>query len=381
MARVIYSLEILSILYVIAIIYGMLSQAQERDKKHSIFLVTLFFNIAILGIDANSWYLEGKQGFDTWQEALLALEEILISVIVLIFLHYLLIFIGERRPVSNKPLYLMIAIVAANVTMIAVSAYAGCFITYENGAAHYWLYYNIAVGVHVLIILLALATVLFYHKALSKIELVSVLIYMLLPIAAALADISVSNGSSMSVVAMPLSTLIVYITIQGQQVSMAKAREQTQREVSETDELTGLRNRRAFYQDVSPETDDGGTFGLVYCDVNGLKYANDHFGHLAGDKLLTEFTQLMSGYFSGMPCYRLGGDEFTAIVRGMNEDEFSAYVEGFRKVITENDRIASVGYAIGSYSEKSAVFKAAEKAMYNDKSDYYRMSGRDRRNR
>lgn len=85
------------------------------------------------------------------------------------------------------------------------------------------------------------------------------------------------------------------------------------REIALKDKLTGLYNRYAFERDVSKWTEaDLENIGIVSMDINNLKYYNDNFGHLIGDKLIKEASSLISGVFTRV--YRTGGDEFIAIV-------------------------------------------------------------------
>ena len=85
-----------------------------------------------------------------------------------------------------------------------------------------------------------------------------------------------------------------------------------------TDSLTGLRNRRSLMDDLeheltlaSPEEPRA----LVLLDLDGFKQYNDSFGHLAGDGLLARLGERLA-YMIGDDgrAYRLGGDEFCALV-------------------------------------------------------------------
>ena len=86
-----------------------------------------------------------------------------------------------------------------------------------------------------------------------------------------------------------------------------------------TDALTGLGNRRALLADVetaladAPESDPA---VLVLFDLDGFKDYNDTFGHPAGDALLVRLGQRLAGAVAGSgSAYRLGGDEFCALIR------------------------------------------------------------------
>lgn len=85
------------------------------------------------------------------------------------------------------------------------------------------------------------------------------------------------------------------------------------REIALKDKLTGLYNRYAFEMEVSKITElELEYLGIVSMDINNLKYYNDNFGHLKGDKLIKEAANLISSVFTRV--YRTGGDEFVALV-------------------------------------------------------------------
>ena len=92
----------------------------------------------------------------------------------------------------------------------------------------------------------------------------------------------------------------------------------TSREQALCDPLTGLRNRRAMMGDL-PHTIEHARERepqvLVLMDLNGFKAYNDSYGHLAGDALLTRVaTNLARSVAGSGHAYRLGGDEFCAVV-------------------------------------------------------------------
>ena len=54
-------------------------------------------------------------------------------------------------------------------------------------------------------------------------------------------------------------------------------------------------------------------------------------------------------------------------------------MDGFRQLLRQNERIAAVGYAHGQKKQIGELIKASEQMMYEDKEDYYRETGRNRR--
>lgn len=92
------------------------------------------------------------------------------------------------------------------------------------------------------------------------------------------------------------------------------------REVSVTDELTGVPNRRLFNETLAKEWRRAArgetSLSLLILDVDGFKSYNDRHGHLEGDKCLRKLAQILSESFRrpGDFFARFGGDEFAAIL-------------------------------------------------------------------
>ncbi|MFN8160926.1 MAG: diguanylate cyclase [Solirubrobacterales bacterium] len=98
-------------------------------------------------------------------------------------------------------------------------------------------------------------------------------------------------------------------------VTLLAARERD----SLTDNLTGLGNRRALMRDLETALRDaaaGEPRSLILFDLDGFKHYNDSFGHPAGDALLSRLGASFRGAVGPHgSAYRMGGDEFCAIVR------------------------------------------------------------------
>src|SRR5262249_21293763 len=91
------------------------------------------------------------------------------------------------------------------------------------------------------------------------------------------------------------------------------------RQLADLDSLTGLHNRRYFYETLGREVDRAQRYqrqlSLVIVDVDGCKEINDRIGHLAGDTVLAEIADRLRQVVrsADIPC-RVGGDEFAVIV-------------------------------------------------------------------
>jgi len=99
---------------------------------------------------------------------------------------------------------------------------------------------------------------------------------------------------------------------------------QHQTELSRTDPLTGILNRRVFYEAVSMDLKKidryQRLFSVVFIDIDNFKSINDVFGHLTGDALLARVAECLNRQLRGTDmAARLGGDEFAILMAETDE--------------------------------------------------------------
>lgn len=94
-----------------------------------------------------------------------------------------------------------------------------------------------------------------------------------------------------------------------------------------TDFLTKLRNRKQFYADlkrIKRKSTSNSKYGLIQIDLDGFKKINDNLGHHIGDLVLVEFSdRLKELEDDNVHVYRVGGDEFSIIVKHHNIDSMT----------------------------------------------------------
>ncbi len=102
------------------------------------------------------------------------------------------------------------------------------------------------------------------------------------------------------------------------------------------DQLTGLNNRTAFADLTNAENFDPEKCVVVMFDLNNLKRCNDTYGHEIGDRYICESAKIIGECFSDLgPCYRMGGDEFCALVQGCSLGECRKRLERVGKLAAE----------------------------------------------
>ena len=150
--------------------------------------------------------------------------------------------------------------------------------------------------------------------------------------------------------------------------------------MSYNDQLTGLGNRYALNKYMGT-VDENKSMGIVYCDVTGLKKVNDTQGHEMGDRLLRNACESLRRVFGDYGLFRIGGDEFLAAANGVTREELSERVRLLKDDMKEHDVNMAVGEVWVDRAPKNpdALLTEAEKLMYQDKADFYKRTGIDRR--
>jgi diguanylate cyclase (GGDEF)-like protein len=173
-----------------------------------------------------------------------------------------------------------------------------------------------------------------------------------------------------------LTVLITAILgLLGSLAALAISNRRVERELS-TDALTGLRNRRALLEElprVCQRASDEHPAYVWFFDLNGFKHYNDSFGHLAGDSLLARLGgRLRRVVASYGDVYRLGGDEFCALITAPVEDPHALFVRA-REALGEQGGAFAVSAAAGAVEipretkEPMHALRLADQHMYREK--------------
>lgn len=153
--------------------------------------------------------------------------------------------------------------------------------------------------------------------------------------------------------------------------------------LSRYDKLTNVYNRSYFeelYEKHMKEAiNNNQEFYLVLFDLNGLKFVNDNYGHLAGDKLIQAFSSKMHNFAGSKNIFaRFGGDEFIAIFSDVNLEElnnaFHHEIEYFKNnpISFEGNHInCGFSYGIAKFPQDSNTYnglvRVADERMYDFK--------------
>lgn len=172
--------------------------------------------------------------------------------------------------------------------------------------------------------------------------------------------------------------LVNYFSMRKWEILAVEERDQA-RTVAFTDPLTGVKSKHAFaVREGQMETqiveDQEGAFGLIVCDVNGLKKINDTLGHKAGDDYIRSASAMLCEYFKHSPVFRVGGDEFVVLLEGRDyesrEEILGAINDEIEGNIAKEKVVISLGLAVyepGVDQSFHEVFARADGLMYERK--------------
>jgi diguanylate cyclase (GGDEF)-like protein len=159
--------------------------------------------------------------------------------------------------------------------------------------------------------------------------------------------------------------------------------------ISQTDQLTGLLNRRGFDEAAMPALESAHRAGLpvvvFMCDIDHFKSINDRFGHEFGDRALIEIASVLR-HFSrthGALVARHGGEEFTVLMIGISHEQAELYAEEIRKSCAAREirsgdiretMTISIGFTVArGETDLARIMRIADQALYTAK-----RQGRDR---
>lgn len=165
-------------------------------------------------------------------------------------------------------------------------------------------------------------------------------------------------------------------------VSRHKARQNALQRAASTNSLTGADSRRAFMDKLEDElrrTANGERSCLLLVDIDHFKSVNDRYGHVIGDKVLSNFVARLRPGLRGMDSIgRLGGEEFAVLLVGVDVHRASLICERLRDLVSgqpmrmDTGESISITFSAGLVELSGAVsttelLEAADKALYRAK--------------
>lgn len=123
-------------------------------------------------------------------------------------------------------------------------------------------------------------------------------------------------------------------------VTHQKMLEEKLKHMAEHDPLTGLYNRRKFFESLDSHWDDyrndGTPFSLISLDLDNFKDVNDQYGHQAGDTVLSHIAHtIQNSCRTSDTVARMGGEEFAVLLGGLDLQAAFDVAERIRKNVAE----------------------------------------------
>lgn len=190
---------------------------------------------------------------------------------------------------------------------------------------------------------------------------------------ATLKPITLSNGSK-------------YVMWQEREITIARQQELELRKLADTDELTGILNRRAFTLQLEQDFNNPSGKGLscLMIDIDHFKEINDQVGHLSGDEVITQVAHICRDTIRGSDYIgRLGGEEFGVVLTHTNAIQAYDIAERIRESIEStpchvDEHIILPTVSIGIAELNSQVSSVRELMVQADKAMYYsKQTGRN----
>ena len=197
------------------------------------------------------------------------------------------------------------------------------------------------------------------------------------------------KAMALNLVFVSAAMIIVLLIYSRDFARLVESRSETRRlgdenfRIANLDALTGLANRRWFFAELTKQHEraqtTGAAFAIGIIDLDGFKPVNDTYGHMTGDRVLTEAAQrLKEACGDDIILARLGGDEFGFIVSGNpTRDELrwlgAAISDIIRLPYAVGSSQAMLGSSIGvagypqSAADPQALFERADYALYHAK--------------
>jgi diguanylate cyclase (GGDEF)-like protein len=164
--------------------------------------------------------------------------------------------------------------------------------------------------------------------------------------------------------------------------STLKSKLLREKDLAQTDFLTGAKNSRYFYESLDQEVYRSqrtkNAFTLIYIDLDNFKKVNDQFGHSIGDNVLRKVVSITSKNLRKTDVMaRLGGDEFAVLLPETNKEAASTIISKLQTILNDEMQKSnwpitfSIGVLICNSTNTNTIelIKFADNLMYSVKNN------------
>ncbi len=371
MVNFILGSESVSVVILLIVFFGTVFETHTKPIKKRLFISLISISLISVISDFISWLPLNWNKCYFLAVSLTTFSFVFPMVFILFFTLYLYVHISDR--VDIKKIYFKISIIYSMVVVLLslVLCIDGKIFTIVNGdykVADLYVFYVISGLVSVfylLFIVLANAKKIGVHDTLTTV------LFFVIPFCGILLNL-IYPELELTISAVSLDVLFAYVMLQSDQQKYLIKKEKKALDQAHLDELTGLKNRLAYSIVLDKQTDE--PVSVLFCDVNGLKYTNDHFGHKAGDKLLVDFSNDLKELFGEEYLFRISGDEFVVLKFGNDYKQFEQLASKLSETKSDIEMPkASFGMAFGNSKQLSLLVDIAEREMYQKKNEIHKL--------
>ncbi|GIG00158.1 GGDEF domain-containing protein [Catellatospora citrea] len=144
--------------------------------------------------------------------------------------------------------------------------------------------------------------------------------------------------------------------------------------LADSDPLTGLRHRRPLARQLASVAPS--STAVLAMDIDNFKAINDRWGHDAGDRALTEVARtICQALREGDEVFRVGGDEFVAVLNVAGHDEAVQVAERIAAAVADGGHTISIGVTLRRAEDVETTLRRADEALYAAKRDKRQADG------
>jgi diguanylate cyclase (GGDEF)-like protein len=360
----IFPLAVLGIIF-----YYMKHRSDQLLLEQKLFLGLILLNALILAVDTVMWLTDGQPGaaFHSLNTVGTVVYYFLNPLICFMWYCYVDFYIHRDTGRLKKRLLPMFVPALVNIALTIASLYSNIlFYIDADNVYHRGRFFLVMAAISLFYLMYSMILAILHQKLIPKQDVMPIVFFMIPPLIGGVIQTMI-YGVSLIWPCATLSILVVYITIQNNQLY--------------TDHLTGLFNRRQLdrYLQYKVQAYEEGLLAGLMIDLDSFKSINDQFGHHVGDQALIDTSEILKRTFRKNDFVaRFGGDEFVIIMSVRDNADLQRAIDRLHENIAffNSQKIApyilslSVGYdALLDKSDKSAKAFLAhlDELMYRSK--------------
>ncbi len=355
-----FQLNFFALLVLITLYLTFRLRSKIRSFSSRLLELIVLTNMAAVIIEPLSWIFDGKtfpvayviEYFTNFTIFLLG------PVITAFLLGYVDYYIFKDKKRLYKQ-YVYLVPFAINLIMLIINFFYPVYfrMTSDNvyiTGDYQWIQYVVIIGIYIYMLIMVLAN---RHKTSAKTIKIFVFLF-LLPIFGMLIQ-AIEPYLYFSWSFLTLSTIVIYVYLETS--------------TGEKDYLTKLYSRQSYEKHFQNLVEDEVSFSIVIMDLDNFKEINDLKGHLKGDELLVEFSNILGKVFEeeNFIC-RLGGDEFLILVE--HDTDIENAISELHKFLKRSDDedLKNLGFAYGVQKHEKGMsfeklYHLADQKMYENK--------------